>query len=69
MEEADRTAALKRLEPLLGACSADFTPLSFAQRFVGAFSEDGNVIDGAWEKSQDGSTWEKDFDLTYRRAR
>jgi hypothetical protein len=49
--------------------SADFSPLSFAQRFVGTFSEDGNVITGAWEQSQDGSTWEKDFDLTYTRVR
>jgi hypothetical protein len=49
--------------------SADFTPLSFAQRFVGTFSEDENVITGAWETSQDASTWEKDFDLTYTRAR
>ena len=46
--------------------SPDFTPLDFAQRFVGEFSEDGASIRGRWEtRSPDRSTWEKDFDLTY----
>jgi hypothetical protein len=41
----------------------------FAQRFLGEFSTDGNMIDGAWEKSEEGSpTWEHDFDLIYRRV-
>jgi hypothetical protein len=41
----------------------------FHQRFIGEVSEDGNTIDGRWEKSDDeGSTWEHDFDLTYRRV-
>jgi hypothetical protein len=39
----------------------------FSQRFAGMFSADGNTIEGAWEISDDGSTWEHDFDLTYRR--
>jgi hypothetical protein len=40
----------------------------FAQRFRGAFSADGATISGAWEKGDDGSSWEHDFDLVYRRA-
>lgn len=41
----------------------------FAQRFTGTLSEDGRTIAGAWEKADDGSTWEHDFDLTYTKAR
>jgi hypothetical protein len=38
----------------------------FPQRFTGTLSADGRTITGAWEKkSEDGSHWEKDFDLTY----
>lgn len=48
--------------------SADFTPLEFAQRFTGSFSDDGNTISGAWEKRFHGGDWEHDFFLTYRRA-
>jgi hypothetical protein len=49
--------------------SPDFTPLDFRQRFIGAFSEDGNTISGAWEKNLNGAGWEHDFALTYWRAR
>jgi hypothetical protein len=46
----------------------DFSPLGFAQRFKGVFSDDGMRIDGAWELSHDdGGTWEHDFDLIYTR--
>jgi hypothetical protein len=45
----------------------DFTPLDFRQRFTGTFSDDGNVITGAWEKSADGADWAHDFVLIYRR--
>jgi len=48
--------------------SADFTPLDFRQRFTGTFSQDGNTITGAWEKGLDGTSWEHDFTLIYRRA-
>jgi hypothetical protein len=48
--------------------SPDFTPLNFSQRFTASFSDDGNTIDGAWETSDDGSSWEHDFGLTYRRV-
>jgi hypothetical protein len=47
----------------------DFTPLNFWQRFTGTFSADGDTIDGRWETSKDGSAWELDFGLTYRRIR
>src|SRR5580658_3540606 len=48
--------------------SPDFTPLDFRQRFTGTFSNDGNVISGAWEKRFNGVGWEHDFALTYRRT-
>ena len=46
---------------------ADFTPLSFRQRFMGEFSDDGSRIDGRWEKDEDGGGWQLDFELTYVR--
>lgn len=46
---------------------ADFSPLDFEQRFTGTFREDGNTIEATLEINHDG-TWEKDFDLTYRRV-
>jgi hypothetical protein len=49
--------------------AADFSPLDFAQRFTGTFSDDGTTIAGRWESSADGSTWEHDFDLAYTKAR
>lgn len=45
----------------------DFSPLSFPQRFVGRFSDDGMRIDGRWEIAHDGTTWEHDFELIYTR--
>jgi hypothetical protein len=39
----------------------------FFQRFTGTFSADGNIIDASWEKSNDGSAWQHDFNLTYKR--
>jgi hypothetical protein len=47
--------------------TADFSPLDFEQRFIGTLSDDGKNIAGRWEIRHDGSTWEKDFDLTYRK--
>jgi hypothetical protein len=40
----------------------------FFQRFTGTFADDGATIVGRWERSDDGSSWEKDFDLTYTRV-
>jgi hypothetical protein len=47
---------------------ADFSPLDFKQRFIGTLSGDGATITGRWEICHDGSTWEHDFELTYRRV-
>ncbi len=48
--------------------SPDFSTLDFCQRFTGTFSDDQATIDGAWEKSSDGTTWTRDFALAYRRT-
>ncbi len=39
----------------------------FHQRFVGVFREEGKTIDGRWESSPDGTAWELDFLITYRK--
>jgi hypothetical protein len=46
----------------------DFSDLDFAQRYVGKLNEDGSLIEGTWEIAHDKTTFEKDFDLIYRRA-
>ena len=46
----------------------DFSPLDFAQRWTGRFSDDGATITGRWETgTSDGTDWQLDFGLTYRR--
>lgn len=40
----------------------------FSQRFTATISDDGETISGRWEKAPDGSGWEPDFDLTYRKV-
>jgi hypothetical protein len=37
----------------------------FHQRFSGRLGPDRKTIEGRWEKSEDGTTWEIDFDLNY----
>ncbi|MDQ7903945.1 hypothetical protein RB614_05340 [Phytohabitans sp. ZYX-F-186] len=39
----------------------------FGQRFTGTLSDDGRTIDGQWEISRDGETWDVDFAITYTR--
>ena len=39
----------------------------FAQQFTGTFGEDGDTITGRGSYSLDGSTWNEDLALTYRR--
>ena len=46
----------------------DFSPLNFSERFIGTFTEDGKTIDGTWEIAHNHSTYEKDFDVVYRKA-
>ncbi|GAA2380480.1 hypothetical protein [Nonomuraea africana] len=41
----------------------------FHQRFTGTLSEDGATIACAWELSRDGTSWEHDFDLTYKKVK
>jgi hypothetical protein len=40
----------------------------FHQRFVGEFRDGGRTIDGRWESSSDGTAWELDFPITYRKV-
>jgi hypothetical protein len=51
----------------LSRTSPDCSPLDFSQRYSGRFSDDGDAIEGTWEICEEGETWKKDFDLTYRR--
>jgi hypothetical protein len=41
----------------------------FSQRFTGTIVDGGNTIIGKGEFSKDGSTWEKDLELTYTRVK
>jgi hypothetical protein len=45
----------------------DFSALDFGQRFTAEVSADGETISGRWEASADGSSWQHEFDLTYRK--
>ncbi len=56
---------LKKLDVLVGKWEMWRDAPGFLQRFTGSFSNNGNSITGHWEKSGDGSNWERDFDLTY----
>jgi hypothetical protein len=40
----------------------------FHQRFAGRINPDENTIEACWERSEDGSRWERDFDLTYAKS-
>jgi hypothetical protein len=40
----------------------------FNQRFTGTLDEAGRTLDARWELSTDGSTWNLDFELIYRRT-
>jgi hypothetical protein len=41
----------------------------FFQRFHGIFSDDGRAIEAYWERSEDGESWQRDFDIRYTKAR
>ena len=41
----------------------------FFQRFQGTFSDDGRTIAAYWERSEDGQSWQRDFDIRYTKAR
>ena len=40
----------------------------FAQRFSANLSDDGSTIAGRWDIAEDGTTYEKDFDMVFRRV-
>jgi len=40
----------------------------FRQRFTGTFSADGTTITGRGQLSRDGTSWDEDLALTYRRT-
>jgi hypothetical protein len=48
--------------------TADFSPLPFRQRFAGQFTDDGNRIEGRWERTQEDGSWIVDFELTFTRV-
>jgi hypothetical protein len=48
--------------------TADFSPLPFRQRFEGQFTDDGNRIEGRWERTQEDGSWIVDFELTFTRV-
>jgi hypothetical protein len=39
----------------------------FSQRFTATFADGGDTLMGVWELSRDGSTWDDDLEITYRR--
>jgi hypothetical protein len=39
----------------------------FPQRFTSRFEDGSDTITGRWEKAEDGTNYETDFDLIYRR--
>jgi hypothetical protein len=41
----------------------------FSQRFTGTFGHGGDTISGVAQLSRDGSTWDDDLEITYRRVR
>ncbi|MCA1708300.1 MAG: hypothetical protein LC808_35495, partial [Actinobacteria bacterium] len=60
MTLANQVWTLWREEP-------DFSPLDFRQRYTGTISDDGQTITGSWEICHDATTWEHDFELSYRK--
>jgi hypothetical protein len=46
----------------------DASAPDFSQRFTGMLSDDGNTITVQGELSKDGSAWEDDLALDYRRV-
>ena len=40
----------------------------FHQRFLGNFRDGGRVIEGRYDTSPDGKSWEVDFPITYRKV-
>lgn len=60
MELSEDTWTLLRTE-------ADFSELPFSQRYTGRIEDGGGRITGQWEKADEGTDWELDFELSYVR--
>ncbi len=45
------------------------TAPEFSQRYTFTFTDNNNTINSKGEMSEDGTTWEKDLDLTYTRVK
>jgi hypothetical protein len=39
----------------------------FFQQFTATFSGDASSISGHWDRSRDGTSWERDFDVSYKK--
>ena len=63
-----RTYGLSLVDGVLRLWRDPVSADDFGQRYTGTISDDGNRIDGTWEIADDGVTWRKDFDITYRRV-
>jgi hypothetical protein len=46
----------------------DASAPDFSQRFTGTFNDAGDVITAFWEIAHDHATYERDFDLTFRKV-
>jgi hypothetical protein len=42
--------------------------MSVGQRFIGQISDDGNTIEGRWEKADDGRNFTTAFELIHQRV-
>ena len=40
----------------------------FNQRYIGHIKDGGKTIEGQWEFSEDGKSWEVDFDISYTKV-
>ncbi len=43
-------------------------PLGFSQQFAGTIGGDGQTISGLWKLSRDGSSWDDDLEIEFRRV-
>ena len=68
MDQPTAQRALTELGQLVGEWRLWREGAPFPQRFTGRFEDDGDTIVGRWEKAEDGTSYETDFDLIYRRV-
>jgi len=66
MQSYDSLGTASRYEGRLHG--REWTITGEAERFAGAFSEDGERLTGTWERSADGTNWEGWMDITLTRA-